>query len=384
MKAIEGDDEGDEKMEEKETEKEKERLRDAYGFPLDVAGDDGDESRRERVLSVRETCRRGDESAEKTWRKNWPGPLRGVVDIDADADGNGNGNDEKGSLSVQQLYRSYRSERLKKYLKKMCRKGVPQDLRPVVWFHTSGALVAKESARKDGKDYKDLCVSPEVLNQIELDVPRTFPDHALFQSEDGRCALKRLLVAVSQYDSENGYCQSMNYIAAFLLVVLGGDEEKAFWIMLSMIKDRVYEGTWSKRLTGCMIEMDTLSILLRKRIPKVAQHFEEIGCDVSYFATDWFLCLFCKTLPSETVARIWDCLLLEGPKILFRVALTIVKLCQKELLLAANPGDVLTIVRNTQNNFHDRSVLMDLAFGSLGSLPISKINKYRDRSGHMK
>ena len=77
-------------------------------------------------------------------------------------------------------------------------------------------------------------------------------------------------------------------------------------------------------------------------------------CEISYFATDWFLCLFCKTVPPETAARVWDALLLEGPKVVFRVALAILKICQKDLLLATNPGDVMIVIRRTQSNLHDR------------------------------
>jgi hypothetical protein len=174
----------------------------------------------------------------------------------------------------------------------------------------------------------------------------------------------------------------MNYVAAFLLIALQKDEEKAFWVMVAIIREKVYVETWGRDLKGCLVEMDTLRTLLKKRVPQVAEHLEKIHCDVSYFATDWFLCLFCKTLPGETTARVWDSLLVEGPKVLFRVALTILKLCRDELLQATNPGDVLVTLKRVQGNLHDRARLMDLAFRSSGvrSLPMAKINKYRNRS----
>ena len=34
-----------------------------------------------------------------------------------------------------------------------------------------------------------------------------------------------------------GYCQSMNYLAAMLLLALGRDEEAAFWVLVVLIDD---------------------------------------------------------------------------------------------------------------------------------------------------
>ena len=99
-----------------------------------------------------------------------------------------------------------------------------------------------------------------------------------------------------------------------------------------------------------------MDVLVKKKFKSVHTHLHSIGCDVSYFATDWFLCLFCKTLPPETTARVWDALLLEGPKVLFRVALAIVRGARKDILAADNPGDVLMLFKGVQAKLHDRWV----------------------------
>lgn len=41
------------------------------------------------------------------------------------------------------------------------------------------------------------------------------------------------------------------------------------------------------------------------------------------YMTDWFLCAMTRTLPWETLLRIWDCFLCEGIKVVFKVALVI-------------------------------------------------------------
>ena len=44
-------------------------------------------------------------------------------------------------------------------------------------------------------------------------------------------SLRRVLIALARRNSSVGYVQSMNFIAALLLLVSGGDEERAFWIL---------------------------------------------------------------------------------------------------------------------------------------------------------
>ncbi|KHJ96980.1 hypothetical protein OESDEN_03040 [Oesophagostomum dentatum] len=38
---------------------------------------------------------------------------------------------------------------------------------------------------------------------------------------------------------------------------------------------------------------------------------------------EWFMCIFCRTLPWPTVLRVWDMFLCEGAKVLFKVALVL-------------------------------------------------------------
>ena len=62
-----------------------------------------------------------------------------------------------------------------------------------------------------------------VARQIELDLPRTFPEHAVFAAEPGRASLRRVLHAHARRNPEIGYTQSLNFIAAFLLLQCPAD-----------------------------------------------------------------------------------------------------------------------------------------------------------------
>ena len=69
------------------------------------------------------------------------------------------------------------------------------------------------------------------------DLPRTFPANAWVSSPEGQTSLRHVLLAFSVHKPDVGYCQSMNYVAAMLLLCLDLSEERAFWVMVALIDD---------------------------------------------------------------------------------------------------------------------------------------------------
>ena len=74
----------------------------------------------------------------------------------------------------------------------------------------------------------------QFAEQISKDIGRTFPEHALFDTQAGTERLKRVLNAFA-VASSIGYCQSMNFMGGFALLVL--DEEDSFKLLLHIIED---------------------------------------------------------------------------------------------------------------------------------------------------
>lgn len=73
------------------------------------------------------------------------------------------------------------------------------------------------------------------------------------------------------------------------------------------------------------MEQKALTHFLEQKCPKLAKHLEQLHCDMALLATEWVLCVFTTTLPPETTARVWDALLHEGAKVVYRVALALFK-----------------------------------------------------------
>lgn len=82
------------------------------------------------------------------------------------------------------------------------------------------------------------------------------------------------------------------------------------------------------------------------------------------YSTKWFLTLYTNCLPFGLVLRIFDVYLFENYKIMFRVALAILKIKQAALL-AANDIDPIMRILNTFDEpiFHNEDAFFKVVFG---------------------
>lgn len=266
-------------------------------------------------------------------------------------------------------------------LKRLVRKGIPPVLRPKVWFSLSGA--AKKKSTAPDSYYSDLTKAVEgkvtpATRQIDHDLPRTFPGHPWLDTPEGHAALRRVLVGYSFRDSDVGYCQGLNYVAALLLLVMK-TEEDAFWMLAVLLENVLVNDCYTNNLSGCHVEQRVFKDFLSKKCPRIAAHLEEIEFDVSLVTTEWFLCLFSKSLPSETTLRVWDVLFHEGAKVLFHVALAIFKIKEDHILLTHHVGDVINILQKTTHHMFDPDELLTVAFDKIGSMTTNTISKQRKK-----
>uniref|UniRef100_A0A5B7AGP9 Rab-GAP TBC domain-containing protein n=1 Tax=Davidia involucrata TaxID=16924 RepID=A0A5B7AGP9_DAVIN len=266
-------------------------------------------------------------------------------------------------------------------LKRLIRKGIPPTLRSKVWFSLSGA--AKKKSTVPESYYNDLIKAVEdkvtpATRQIDHDLPRTFPGHPWLDTSEGHATLRRVLVAYSFRDSDVGYCQGLNYVAALLLLVMK-TEEDAFWMLAVLLENVLVNDCYTNNLSGCHVEQRVFKDLLVKKCPGIAAHLEALEFDVSLVATEWFLCVFSKSLPSETTMRVWDVLFYEGAKVLFHVALAIFKMKEEELLMTRQVGDVINILQRTTHHLFDPDELLTVAFDKIGSMTTTTISKQRKK-----
>ncbi|XP_034950902.1 growth hormone-regulated TBC protein 1 [Chelonus insularis] len=224
-------------------------------------------------------------------------------------------------------------------IKRYVRKGIPGDHRGMVWLAVSGGEDLKNA---DPNLYQRLLHGPhneQVAEIIKTDLPRTFPDNIFFNNTvNHQHQLYNILLAFAHQNEAVGYCQGLNYIAGLLLLVTK-NEETAFWLLKILI-EKILPDYYTPTMDGLLTDIDVLAELVKWKIPDVFNHVTQLGLPWAVITTKWFICLFAEVLPIETTLRIWDCLFYEGNKIIFRVALTLIKR-NKENLLACDDFGLL-------------------------------------------
>ncbi|GMP66647.1 hypothetical protein CsSME_00026923 [Camellia sinensis var. sinensis] len=170
-------------------------------------------------------------------------------------------------------------------LKNLIRKGIPAVLRPKVWFSLSGA--AKKKSTVPESYYNDLIKAVEgkitpATRQIDQDLPRTFPGHPWLDTPDGHATLRRVLVGYSFRDSEVGYCQGLNYVAALLLLVMK-TEEDAFWMLAVLLENVLVSNCYTNNLSGCHVEQRVFKDLIVKKCPRYSLILSLIRQLMCYF-----------------------------------------------------------------------------------------------------
>ncbi|CBY00081.1 hypothetical protein LEMA_P076700.1 [Plenodomus lingam JN3] len=291
------------------------------------------------------------------------------------------------------------SDKVKRY----ARKGYPPEWRGAMWWYYSGGQHIMKQKGNVGL-YASLVerVKRDELNKddrdaIERDLDRTFPDNIHFRPEpatdllDGETDeepaliqdLREVLSCFALNNPNIGYCQSLNFIAGLLLLFLKQDKERAF-IMLTIITQNHLPGAHARNLANT--EVNVLMMLIKDYLPKVwasindtdiintgpGSHAHPISKfqrqpTVALSCTSWFMSIFVGVLPIETVLRVWDAFLYEGPRALYRYALAIFKLGEPEIRkYQPGDGELYMTVQNLPRTCLDINMLHDIAFVKKG------------------
>jgi len=151
-------------------------------------------------------------------------------------------------------------------------------------------------------------------------------------AKGGQASLRRVLRAYSIYDVDVGYCQGMNFIAAMFITYVS--EEEAFWLLVAIMKDSPcrMRGLFGEGMSEAHQVLFVAQKLITQFLPRLSRHFAAENVDITMFATQWLLTMYTSHFPFDIVTRIWDCFLVEGWKVTYRVMLALLEGASAELM----------------------------------------------------
>ncbi|KAG9492261.1 hypothetical protein GDO78_000661 [Eleutherodactylus coqui] len=248
----------------------------------------------------------------------------------------------KWSKMMQKSSAVEKSMKVKRYI----RKGIPNEHRCYVWMIVSGAQAQMEQ-------------NPGYY-------------HSVLQEGQKNAKLVDAVVT-----------DGMNFITGILILV-AKEEEKAFWLLDALV-GHILPDYYSPTMMGLKTDQEVLGDLVKMKIPAVAELIDRHGLMWTLLVSRWFICLFIDILPVETVLRIWDCLFYEGSKVLFRVALTLIKHYQSYILEAKNFPDVCDKFKDITKGplVTECHLFMQKIFTEPGSLSRNTIFKLREHHAQL-
>ncbi|XP_066497869.1 TBC1 domain family member 10B-like [Hoplias malabaricus] len=226
-------------------------------------------------------------------------------------------------LDMFQSWDKWISRRFPK-VKLRCRKGIPSSLRAKAWQLLSNSEDLLKSNPGKFEELERDQGDPKWLDIIEKDLHRQFPFHEMFAARGGHGQqdLYRILKAYTVYRPDEGYCQAQAPVAAVLLMHMPA--EQAFWCLVQ-ICEKYLPGYYSAGLEAIQLDGEIFFSLLRRVCPMAYRHLKKFKIDPILYMTEWFMCIFSRTLPWSCVLRVWDMFFCEGVKIVFRVGLVLLK-----------------------------------------------------------
>jgi len=183
------------------------------------------------------------------------------------------------------------------------------------------------------------------LREIKKDLSRTFPSHPLYASNDykekGQTILENILAAYSLYSTSTGYCQGMNFIVGFLLIISGFKEKEVFWALVILMKHKIpgdllqvegLEGLYSESLP--LVEtLQVLSMqLLERTLPTINKHIRNVEVPEALWIHKWHSTLFLYSFPLPHCIRIWDYIFGYGTSGILKVTIGVLKQLKSKLL----------------------------------------------------
>lgn len=234
-------------------------------------------------------------------------------------------------------------------------KGVPDSFRWLSWVVASD--MPSDRSREVYMNYYLEKLDEPTDTQIKKDLNRTlveilsteinFDDRGLQDNNDpAHNYLYRVLRAYSNLDKEVAYCQGMNFIVGFLLMVSDFNEIDTFYMLIALFSHTYNDkfcirGFFSENFPFLHCYSYIFNHFLKDKVPNLKKHFQKLELPDEVWISKWIQTLYTICLPYEASLRLWDCLMNNGIEFIISFSIAFVKHFEDDLLSLEDSFDVI-------------------------------------------
>jgi len=128
-------------------------------------------------------------------------------------------------------------------------------------------------------------------------------------------------------------------MAAFGLLVSGGDEKETFWFFEAILEKSHEQipfdgmkGFYELEFPLLMQYLNTFKDLFAEWIPDLFEHFDNEGLPDQMWIQKWFMTCFLYSFPFGLCIRFWDNILAFGTRFIFNISLSLLSLLKDQLI----------------------------------------------------
>lgn len=274
--------------------------------------------------------------------------------------------------------------RLHPTLYKFVLNGISKINRRQTWYIISGAhaRAQRNEYRRVLDEYADIntVATAHIDADLEDSISRSHPFTDAASGTDIRAdggvvaKARRILRAFACTHPTVGYVRSLLHIVRHLLMVCA--EEEAFWILTSLVEDRV-SSYHARSCVGGIVDGKLVEELLRHRNVTLFRHLKSLNVSVPLLVSPLLLSMYADFIPTEAVFRIWDATFLTGKNGLVNITVAVLVHLADELRQKKTVDEVVDYFYSELASLYDVSKIIGVADMEFREMPSDTISALR-------
>ena len=236
-----------------------------------------------------------------------------------------------------------------KFLERL-KKGPPDCFRWPSWCVVYNLTLERDNLIYE--NYTNMTLEKENKDRIIRDIERTFSDKNIEKKKLRKMetSLYKVLKAFWNLDKEVGYCQGMNLLVGFLLILADFNERDTFFLLISIFSDtfkirKKYEysfrGLFYEEFPLLYFLNSVFELLLEQYIPDLKNHLDNLGITIDLWMGKWFQTAFTIILPINWCKRLWDNIFAENIFFMVKFGIAFAMLIKDDIMKMDEEVDIL-------------------------------------------